>query len=189
MMGEMASGVQCEYPAVQPLMGAHGSHNSDLAELILRQQLIAHSDEVRGRSSDHTLQMSGGGVQSARFPHQAGGMLTGEIPTMLLLDTTRPPEMPTERGFLRRLAVVKFNKTQMGDEKERPDPTERQKGGIAHHLLAAGDAGTQTRLQGSADRPPSDERLPRHFGSSAGLHSRHSGGWRPARDGGSADNP
>ena len=128
MMGEMALAFNANTLLFN--RDGNGSHNSDLAELILRQQLIAHSDEVRGRSSDHTLQMSGGGVQSARFPHQAGGMLTGEIPTMLLLDTTRPPEMPTERGFLRRLTVVKFNKTQMGDEKERPDPTERQRAAL-----------------------------------------------------------
>ena len=128
MMGEMALPIN----ANTMLFNRNGSstHNADLADLIMKQHPIAHSGEVRGRSSDQFLQATGDEELSARYPNQSGGMITGTIPAMFFLDTTRPPEMETERGYLRREVVVKFNDTQMGDDKERPEPTAWQKAAL-----------------------------------------------------------
>ena len=152
MMGDDGVGVQCEYPADPNAMMFNRvavSNSRRLAEAELHAAnscTLLFGDEVRGRSSDHTLQMSAtsNNVQSARYPAPSlAGPLTGAHPcTMLLVGRPHDPPADANRAgdSLRRLTVVKSQQDRppAPDEKERPDPTERREGGITHSSACGG---------------------------------------------------
>ena len=124
MLGKMAQAVA---PTTMLFnKGSVSTHNAPLANLILNQQLLAIGSEIRGRSNDQLLQSTGDEMQSARFPNQQGGMIEGYVRNMYILSTTTPPALPMERGILRRLLVIRYDKAAVIADADRREPTDTE---------------------------------------------------------------
>ena len=121
MLGELAQTISSD--SMMFNKGQPSNHNGTLADIIVKQQIAALGSEIRGRSTDQLLEATGDGEMSARYSGAHGELLKGLIRCMFILTTTSAPTMPSERGMLRRLAVIRFDGTDADLlDKDRHDP-------------------------------------------------------------------
>ena len=109
--------------------GAVSNHDGGKAELIDKQQYVVFGDEARGRSTDQLLTATSNNVQTARYPGQLGAPLRGRTRAAYWLAATDPPQMPSDRGALRRLLVISLRAVPLLPKDKRA-PTEDEKAAL-----------------------------------------------------------
>ena len=100
-----------------------GNHDALLAKLILHQQLVVMGSEIRGIARDSLFQNTGDEKVSARFPGAHGAMVEGYLRCGVIISTTEPPEIPSDRGGNRRTVAIGYNNTEIADD-DRRDPND-----------------------------------------------------------------
>lgn len=88
--------------------------------MIMRQPLVVTISESRRVDMDRLLALTGDDGVNARYPH--GLPVEGDLPCLLMISTTEPPELDMDAGFERRMSLIHFPHKEAiaGDKVENP---------------------------------------------------------------------
>ena len=76
--------------------------------ILLNQPLVVTISESRSIDQDRLLALTGDDGWTARYPH--GLPVTGDIPCLVMISTTTPPDLDINSGFGRRVCMLHFPK-------------------------------------------------------------------------------